>query len=373
MSDKKISIVTCFSYEGNQKYVFNPKYLRSDLRRIISFTHNRIGCKLKNIYIITDIHPVKKIQDEILEDFCDEVIKYVNELGLFYGSYDRLHIKESDKMNPLQWVKNLCQQISKKPDILYHKIINTILPVIRSSNVIEFVSLFTNFIIINGKSHFDQTLEKIFSQPMSHLFFYYTGHGVRVWSSRNGIRNYDICLVVPCARLNSEANTVTEFYNRQDLQKKFQLVFNKATSFIVFDCCHAQSIIEFPYRLTFTEEIKTLPTNDLQLSQNSHVYLSSTCNNQTCGFYADRYGGSLFTYYLIKFLDNAGYLLSKGCRRLILNLSGLRQVENQVQNYRQLAKKKPQNMSIGLSQNNITCLPLWLFESNVDRVVEQDD
>jgi hypothetical protein len=393
MTNKKITIITCFSYIGNKKYFFNPQYLRSDLRRIISFSHNRIGCSLENTYVITDLHPSKELQDEILNDFCTEVIDYFRELQLLYGHYDLPSTDYLRNIHPLKWLYDLCKQLvpDGKVDDLYDIITNTILPIVRSSNVVEFVSLFTNFTLITGRTHFDETLAYLFSQPMTNLFFYYTGHGVRLCSdsaytsacatvrSSSNKRTYQICLVIP--GLCSSA----EFYSCHDLQKRFTPIIGKISSFIVFDCCHAETILEFPYKVTFSNK-----SDDLYISnyvnenkQLDSIYLSSTRNKQTCGFYVsdiNHYGGSLFTYYLIHFLDNIGSkILSKNYntqRRDLLELSRLREVEEKVQKYRKLAEKKPQNISIGLSHDSITHFPIWLFNNSSNhqfQLVEQDD
>lgn len=354
MSDRKTTVILCFTYTDDKKYKFNSAYLRSDLRRIISFSHNRIGCMLENTYIITDIQPNRKIRDEIIDDFCTEVIKYLKEIKFPINDLSYC------KGNPFKWVKSICGN----DEMLYNKIINTILPVIRSSNVIEFASIFTNFTIINGKNHLDSTLKDIFLKPMTHLFFYYTGHGVRKWSVTNEKRGYDICLVVPVYK-SLESQGMTEFYSQQDLRKRFESIYDKVESFIVFDCCHAQSILKFPYNLTLSKQ-NTNFVDDIQKFKGSHIYLSSTCNNQTCGFFTSgdrRHGGSLFTYYLLQFLN----------QHWNPNISDLREVEDDIQNYRILTQKKPQNISIGISKENITYLPSWLFSNTKNRIIEQDD
>jgi hypothetical protein len=299
---------------------------------------------LENTYIITDIQPVKKIQDEIIDDFCTEVIRYLKEIEFCNNSLS--HCKE----NPFKWVKGICGE----DEVLYNKIINTILPIIRSSNVIEFASIFTNFTIINGRNHLDLTLKNIFLQPMTHLFFYYTGHGIRKWSGRN----YDVCLVVPAA------NAVTEFYSQQDLQKQFELIYDKVNSFIVFDCCHGDNILKLPLKITFPKGSSKVPNS--KSFKKSHIYLSSTSNNQTCGFYTSkdrRHGGSLFTYYLLQFLN----------QHQDLTLSNLKEVEDKIQKYRRLTQKKPQNISISISKESITYLPSWLFLNTKNHIIEQDD
>ena len=335
------TIISCFSYTGNKKYIFNVKYLRSDLRRILSFSHNQIGCSLSNIYVMSDIQPSEIIQNQILNDFCSEVIKYLKELGLFFGVYKGIsinHLKKI-KMTPTQWLLNLCNKLisSKKATNLYREIMRTILPVIRTSNVIEFASLFTNLILINGKSHYDDVLNTIFNKPTSNLFFYYTGHGIKIWKHANS-SSHEICLIIP------GSNQIVDYYTQKELQNRFELILKTVPSFIVFDCCHGQNLLNFP-----NSSLKS-------------IYLSSTSNNQTCGFYIPE-SGSLFTYYMMQFLNKSN----------IKSLSELQVVETQIQKYRTSTKKKPQNMSIILSDDTMTDFPSWLFQGLKNQLIEEDD
>lgn len=364
---QNLTIITCFSYIGNRKYVFNPQYLRSDLRKIILFSHNRIGCSLENIYVLSDLTPNPELQDEILKDFKEEVEEYFNEIG-FRSSIPDIREK------PLVWLSKICEYTSRalnrnKSD-LYKEITNAILPIIRSSNVVEFVSLFTNFIPICGKVHFNKVLHDLFSIPMSHLFFYYTGHGIRYWTDSTNheiqdgnSKNYDICLVIPSQK------GLVEFYSKRDLQRQFTTIFLNVPSFIVFDCCHAESLLECPFRITFPHSgigkfVQTsIPANA------EIIFLASTRNHQTCGFYTKNGEcGSVFTYFLIRFLENIASEIqtsnlfenSQRYRDISRLHSG---VEEKVQEYRSTNGKPPQNILMGLSHATITELPLWLFNN----------
>jgi hypothetical protein len=329
-----ITIISCFSYTGSKKYAFSQKHIRSDVRKILSFSHNQIGCSLDNIYVMTDIKPLKTIQNEILNDFCSEVTEYLTELGLFFGSYHEISIDylKKIKMSPTQWLSNLCSQLisGKKADNLYKEIMRTILPVIRTCNIIEFASLFANLIIINGKSHFDRILNTIFNKKISNVFFYYTGHGIKL---------DEICLIIP------RNNATAEFYTQKELQARFDHILNNMPSFIVFDCCHGHNLLKLP--------------KDKHIES---IYLSSTSHNQTCGFYIPK-SGSLFTYYLMQFLN-------KCCKT---SLSGLQQIESQIQEYRKSHKKKPQNISMILSNDNMTHFPSWLFQGMRNQLLEEED
>jgi hypothetical protein len=324
-----ISIISCFSYSDNRKYKFSPEHLRSDLRRIISFSHNQTGCTLGNTYIITDIQPREKIQKELLENFVIQVNEYLNISSKYSG------------LKPLEWLYNICIQIS---DDLYVRITNMILPIIGTSNIIEFCSLFANLIVITDKSHYEKVLDRIFNKPMTNLFFYYTGHCIKMLS--------EIYILVP-------KNQKVEYYNRKDLQDKIFSVLNNVNSFIILDCCNG-NILEFPYKLIFNKDTDDLYLCNNNYIKNTHIYLSSTRNNQTCGFH--KYGGSLFTYYLMEFLKSQNR-----------KIAYLREVDEKIQEYRKFNEKNPQNMFIGLSKDNITHLPSWLFKGNRIKLMEQGD
>ena len=354
---QKIAVITCFSYLGNKKYVFNPDYLRSDLRRIISFSHNRAGCPLDRIFILTDLVPSEALRQEILHDFQTEVLSYLRESGFSRSVLLRAELRaENYKERPLLWLKELCEGRVG----LYSTIIKEILPVIRNSSVVEFASLFTNFFLISGSPHYEETLGKIFSLPVSHLFFYYTGHGVRVWTEQ---KKHEICLVVP--RQIGEV----DFYSKQKLQRIFERILSRVTAFIVFDCCHAERLLDLPYKIAFSEETERGELVPRRPIRGEVLYLSSTRNDQTCGFYTSKKEyGSLYTYYLIKFLESICSELSRRGSS-VLEISRLEGgVEDKIKKYRESARKPPQNMLIGLSHKQIQKLPLWLFERHNDKL-----
>jgi len=388
---RNLTVITCFSYLGNEKYVFNPDYLRSDLRRILAFSLNKIGCSLKNVFVLSDILPAEHVRDEIFIEFQEEVEDHLRDLG-----YRKPIVRDHD-MTPLDWLQKICNEaahyLRKSPKYLINGIIRDLLPILRSSNVVEFASLFTNFTLINGRSHFDQTLRGIFkqmksSQSLSTLFFYYTGHGVRHWTSRNGIDTIkDICLVVPAR------GGAAEFYSQLELRKIFQTLPSRSSSFVVFDCCHAESLLDLPFKISFNKFGQILSEGVSSAQRPEIVYLASTQNDQTCGFYvSSEECGSVFTYYLIQSLETLSQHLhekynrsshrSKGSndyypsiRKIVSrDFSYLHSaVEQKIQDYRIFSKKPPQNMLIRLSQNNITELPDWLFGNRSPRLIEQND
>lgn len=343
---QKVAVITCFSYLGNKKYVFNPEYLRSDLRMIISFSRNKIGCRLDHIHVLTDLRPSEQIRQEILHDFQIEVRTYLRELRVPPSQLDkalRSSLRYEDR--PLNWLQVLSRTIEpKRPNHLYQRIIRQILPVIRNGNVVEFASLFTNLTIISGETEYRRALDSIFQLPMTHLFFYYTGHGIRIQST-----NYrqSVCLIIP-------RSGQIDLQPRETLQALFKQVLGRIDSFIVFDCCHAETLIDLPYKLTFTHTRRTPQLESRSRFEKEVVYLSSTLTNQTCGFYtSEKEYGSLYTYYLFKFLGSIRWA----------SLSQLKQeVEEKIRRYRERQRKPPQNMIIGLSHQEIEQLPRWLFE-----------
>lgn len=342
-------IITCFCYNGNRRYMFNPDYLRSDLRRIISFILNKIGCLLNNITILTDLSPQGQIVDEIRIDFQDEVEDYLRDMG-----YRKPIIRTGrGGIHLLEWLHKICREASKYLDKserhLFRDITQTILPIIRSSNAIEFASLFTNFVVVNGKYHYEKNILDIFGSMKSgdNLFFYYTGHGVRFIDSRS-VR--DICLVIPFH------GGTSEFYSKSRLQQLFNKIPEKTSSFVVFDCCHSEKLLELPYQINFSSfGYIIVHKNKSFVSFNSDIiYLASTQNDQTCGFYINKEEcGSVFTYYLLDCLENF----------TPENFSVLYDyVENKVQEYRSSSGKPAQNMGIFVSRRDIRTIPPWLFD-----------
>jgi hypothetical protein len=230
--------------------------------------------------------------------------------------------------------------------------------------VVEFSSLFTNFLSINGEKHFDQLLSSLLSREFTHLFFYYTGHGIKSWTRSTKLT---ISLIIP------GHEGTAEFYTRESLQKRFNQIRPNVAGLIVFDCCHAEYLLKLPYKVTFP--LKDPVENQGPNFTQNLIYISSTRSDQTCGFYVapnEPYGGSLFTCYFIQFLSMIGREISskKTCRRKLLSLSQLEQVEKKVQQYRNWAEKKPQNMSIGLTHKETTHLPNWLFQNRRIQLVE---
>lgn len=339
---QKVAIITCFSYVGNKKYVFNPEYLRSDLRRIVSFSHQKIGCHFDHIHVLTDLQPSERIRQEILNDF--QALVQVELQALRPLLTKALQSSRKYEQRPLDWLRSMTRVVEpRRPDELYRRLLRRILPVLRSTSVVEFASLFTNLVPISGEAEYRRAITSILKQPMTHLFFYYTGHGVRGWTSDG---RPSVCLIVP-------KSGEVDFQSREVVQSLFRQILRRVAALIVFDCCHAESMIDLPYKTSFVG--RPIQQGSRQPFQNDVLYLSSTLHDQTCGFYTlGREYGSLYTYYLIRFLES----LSRP-----VELSQLRsEVEDKVGRYRQRHMKPPQNMLIGLSDRRIDRLPTWLFE-----------
>lgn len=358
---QKVTVITCFSYHNNKKYIFHPSHLRSDLRRIISFSHNRIGCDLDKMYVLTDIEPSPIICGEILEEFHLEVKKILSGHTLI-GSIEWPTLSTVQLSNifehvsdcvdkPLKWLKGVCihacmmSKLSINHSIIYESLLQRIVPVIRNASIVEFASLFTKFALITGPQHYQNVLNTIFVKPVSHLFFYYTGHGIKFYANPTSSK-YDVSLVIPD---QASAPENVGFFSQKQLQKCFNRILTNTNAFIVFDCCHAERLLQLP------------------LKGNSQIiYLSSTQKDQTCGFYnSKRECGSVYTYYLMKFLDLVANRLQKSCKERYIVKFHLAQlydhVEEKVNKYRLSSGKPPQNMFVNLSNSKISHLPDWLF------------
>ena len=77
--------------------------------------------------------------------------------------------------------------------------------------------------------------------------------------------------------------------------------------------------------------------------------------------------GSLFTYYLFEFLKGIKDKNSENRKffRLYSN------VEKKIQDYRNFIGKPEQNITIGISDENIEEFPLWIFEgTEIFQVIE---
>jgi hypothetical protein len=315
-----------------------------------------MGCDFQQIYVLTDIEPVSQICQEILDDFQLEVEKILlNITQLTPAAIQKILIKAKHRISrPIRWLKEITKHLPMKVD--YRTLLEQIIPVIRNSSIVEFASLFTKFAIIEDSSHYQTALRTVFSKHISNLFFYYTGHGIKIYPNWDTSK-HEACLVIP----NSTYDGATVgFCTKQELQHCFEPILNKTNAFIVFDCCHGERMIDLPFNYT----LENLPLHQQKTTQPEIIYLSSTQNDQTCGFYTSkREYGSVYTYYLLKFLNRvADQLSSLDDHSSFCQLEQLyHQVEEKVNKYRMNSGKPPQNMYVSLSHSQINELPIWLF------------
>ena len=337
MTEAPITIITCFSYPDTRKFIFNPVHLRSDLRRVLAFAHNKVGSSFQDIYVLTDIKPDPQIRDKILRDFQEQVIFSLRRRGLPRPS-------SIGRLRPLEWLQRIVG------DKLAYEIIREIMPAIHISTSVEFASLFTNFSLICGNKDYDDSLIAIFKRPMKNLFFYYSGHGVKTLDHTG----HDLGLVIP------DRFGGTQFYPRVRVQECFKHYLSSVHLLVIFDCCYGENFLEQPYRWDFSER-RNRVLESSHTGEHEVICLSGTRSNQTCGFYSDqRESSSLYTYYLVRCLNEISEEIKNGVDNR--DLSRLyHEVELRVQEYRSRTGKTPQNMLIGLSNPDINRFPKWLF------------
>lgn len=120
-------ILICFCYQYDSKYRFSPKYLRADLSRLIVYVMNTYNLNMKDIEILTDLEPISKIKDEIIEE------------------YDK---KSKD---------------------------GETIPLISEYNSVEMANIFAHFHSIRTVEKFIDILKKVVMDA-NEVFLYYTGH-----------------------------------------------------------------------------------------------------------------------------------------------------------------------------------------------------
>ena len=324
-----LSVITCFSYKYDSKYRFNPEYVKSDIRRIISYVINILNCEFDNIIVISDITPNEQILLEIQEKFHKDICVFFKNIG-----YHHFIPPIIENEYAIWWLEKLCKKASKHININYHillqKILSSILiPIYDNSNVIEFIYIFTQLIDIASIKSYNDTLSDLFKSD-DQIFFYYTGHGIRfIEYGSNEIK--DICIIIPYNKNKIEYYSEDTLYDIFNIDNDF---------FIIFDCCHAENLISLPFKWKKNN-------NNTNCSK---MYISSTQDDQTCGFYSQKQG-SLFTYYLIKHFHTGNTNISE-----MYNY-----VESHVNKHRNNIHKSKQNISISTNNINNT-LPIWIVD-----------
>jgi hypothetical protein len=296
-------------YPDVERYTFNPSYIMSDLRRVISFALNKIGISSHNIYVMSDLSPDPQVVDTILMDYQYQAIEKFKNMG-----YDH-KITRSVKKRPLDWLYEQCKKIQpESAKDLYDKIRMDIIPNIRTSNSLEFASLFTRFINIDGKRQYNNELKNIGSliTDNDQVFWYFSGHSVRLTS--NGTV-YDQALVIQRTDGSPDYMKSNKLYRR---------IGNLNNTMMIFDCCHSAGLFE--------------PTG-----QNT-VYLASANEKESCGFYDNKTTneyGSLFTVILFRYLNQGIHHLDQLHNKIV----------HDVGEYRKKMKKEPQSMTVKISPN----------------------
>lgn len=334
-----IVVLMCFSYCRNSKYIFDPENIRADLCRLITFAIKNLKCNLENIYLLTDFIPNERKVSEIGADFHQEVIDIA-----FPSSSDNNDREDQlddiiDK-GPLPWLLNLCNQDYRQ----YNSIMRQIIPEIRNSNVVEFATLFVNYIAISGLSHFIDVLQNILWKTQEDkIFLYYTGHSVKSYDGE------DVQLVIPTG-----GDTV-EYINKTEFQQLIEGIPHFTYTFFGFDSCYGESILDLAQKITFTKDgkmIKRVRYNKKTIRKDI-ILFTSTLGDQTCGFFENqKRRGSLFTYYLLKSLTD----LPKNHDFSIF----ASQIETPVGEYRTKMNKPIQNICIWTGRDSVFKLPRWL-------------
>ncbi len=318
----KTAIITCFGYPGNYKYAFDPRNVRADLRRVLTFALNRVGMNPENVIVLTDFSPDPDIVRDILREYRNEILLYLYDLGY------KARIPEVTRVNDLEEVYNLVRLAAPSLNLtfeqLLEKIVSRIIPRLKTETVLEYASLFMNFRLVSGMDDYFDQISKALGRLRSsdQVLFYYTGHGVRLM---NGGRLESLALII------SNRKMIGQYLKVDILQNLFDRIPSNVDGLVVFDCCHASGMLNLP--------------------RNSGLIVLASCReNQTCGFYEDdRSGkyGSLFTYYLIS-------ALNKG-RRNIRHITS--EIEKEINSYRSQKGKPAQNVSIQSGMSSV--IPEW--------------
>lgn len=379
-----IQILTCFSYTRNHKYIFDEENIKTDLKRMLMFSITNLNCRMENIFVLTDLVPDTEKMDEMCIDFETEVLMYLKNKGfedIDCGSYQEFKDKQlgdqggNHVYRPLNWLWNICLQLSDtrvQPMELYREVMDNIIPVINNSNVIEFCSLFVNFINVDGARHYLDILSNIFERD-KRIFFYYSGHCIRSCTFT------DIYMVIPTAGYEVEhlnRDQLQPIFNGMENQEDEETESNRRCKqiFCVFDCCYAESLIKMPYRITFdTQPGKRVTMRRKKLLQrdldNYIIVITSTFRDQKCGF-LDEDKGSIFTFYVIRCLRKISNMCkSKNKTPEVKNLGDnpldftvlYEMVERNICKYREKFGKSAQNMCILVSHSNLHHIPTWIY------------
>jgi len=325
---KNIAILTCFTYTNAKDYKpFLHEDIKSDLRRLLPFCSNRIGCAMENIYVLTDIIPDPKVQQLIIQNYVNQVVKYFNRKGINNIPEYNFNIK------PTHWCHDLSKKYATQLGINSRHDLKTY-------NIIEFASCFTSFYYINNKTNYCNYITNIFLRCTSgdNIFYYFSGHG----SYKNGIS-----LVIPTR------TPISHFLQGHELDVILEKYIAPGTrSIFLLDCCHSSEMISLQYRVPGGIKSKVERTAKKYYGKDIMV-ISSTIGDESCGFYELEPRGSLFTHY---FLDICN-------KKLPITFNDIFQiVQGNINNYRKKNNQAKQTITIQSNNRQIlerSTFPFW--------------
>lgn len=328
------AIIVCFSYAKNNQHTLNPKHVRADVRKVLTYTLNNLKIPISNTKFITDILPETYKIEELNMNFQDKIIKYL-------GNHN---VRRNLNSYPLSWLENICREFNYN----MREILNNTLPIIRSPSVIEFMYLFAEFNLVNGKEQYVNTITNAFNklENDSKLFFYFTGHAYR---TDNGTK---ISMVIP-----NRQSLSASYIESSIIMTLLDSIHESIDVCYILDCCYSEMFISTIYKLKFGKNGKLYNnisrTENLYLDKVKKFYIGSTLRNQTCGFYNDETEeGSVFTHFLFKYLQEPK-------SEFIIDL--YKTVEVPVEKYRIENGKGLQHMIIGIGSKEVLTFPKWML------------
>lgn len=318
MTSKATCIISCFGYLGHEKYAFDPTYIRSDLKRILTYTLNIVRAPPSSILVLTDLNPDITVVNEMYSQFQDMLIDHlVNKIG---------YTKPVDKSGQTKlWLSKTIKVVAKHLGVSHSDLYSSIpfIPMLSVDNVIEYASLFCTFRLVSGSNDYydilqDQLSTKQLVKEQPSILMYFTGHGVIYGRKMNlVIRNRD---------------GLAEYLSVDHIQHLIDRLPNGTRGLIVFDCCHAGCIL------------------NLSNSSTDMVFVASCLKDETCGFYDSKKSkrcGSLFTYHFVNALLNRERCLS----------DMIPDIQKTINEYRKIVNKPIQTISYQTSKIGSNMIP----------------
>ena len=371
------AVIVCFTYVKNARYALNPRYVKADLRRVLTYSFNHLKNSLERTSIITDILPEKYKIDEVNLSFQHEVISFLADSGLINAG-----ASPNTNLFPLKWLYQFCQEHKLDYKEIYARVKTEITPVIRTSNVIEFAYLFTKFTLISGKHEFTDLLQRKLSEiPLkTKLLFYFTGHAIKRTRTKEANK---VCSDVETVyMLIPNKNHGSSFIADSVIRDILRSLKTTVQVFFILDCCYSQQFIDTVYKTTFSNHGNQVLFENVGASMDKIIldedidnifYIGSTLGDQTCGFYSvSPEEGSVFTFFLLKYMNEIVLRKSEN------SVSQLYQsVEKPILKYRK-SKEEPKQNIILCKNNNFAAtslaaaLPGWLFATYEHATIDSD-